>query len=215
MNLWDFHTHQNQVALTIYQWKLGADPPNGNFSVGIHPWDLDLDWESDFRELEAIAQSDSKVLAIGESGFDRLKGPAINLQKTAFRAHTQLARDLGIPMILHCVKGHDLLVEYLKREKNPPNILWHGWNLKPELAVQLLNYPVYFSFGSALLKENSNASQWLKVCPKDRVFLETDNSGIGITEIYQSASLILGLSSGHLGELSIHNWNRISSRKIV
>ncbi|MDX5338998.1 MAG: TatD family hydrolase, partial [Cyclobacteriaceae bacterium] len=116
--------------------------------------------------------------------------------------------------ILHCVKGHDLLLEFIKHENSIPNILWHGWNLKPELAEALLGFPIYFSFGKHLLHPHSNASEWLKNVPQDRIFLETDDSDVEISEIYQAASLILGLPLDHLDQLVRENWNKISSRKI-
>jgi TatD DNase family protein len=125
-----------------------------------------------------------------------------------------LAAQLEIPLILHCVKGHDLLMEYLKSTKNPPAILWHGWNQKPELARQLLPFPVFFSFGKQLHQPSSNAVQWLTQCPLDRVFFETDDSGVEIDSIYQAASLLLQLPVAKLADQVIANWNAISKRKI-
>jgi TatD DNase family protein len=105
-------------------------------------------------------------------------------------------------------------MEYLKSTKNPPAILWHGWNQKLELARQLLPFPVFFSFGKQLLQPSSNAVQWLSACPLDRVFFETDNSELEIAAIYQAASLILQLPEVVLTERVIANWNAISKRKI-
>jgi TatD DNase family protein len=153
-------------------------------------------------------------LAIGEAGFDRLKGPEILLQKEAFYVQARAAAELGIPLILHCVKSHDLLLEYLKSAKNPPCIIWHGWNQKPELATQLLPFPVFFSFGKQLLYAGSNSAKWLAACPLDRVFFETDDSDLEIGSIYQAASLILQLPEAILAEQVIANWNVISKRKI-
>jgi len=48
----------------------------------------------------------------------------------------------------------------------------------------------------------------------DRVFFETDNSGLEIGSIYQAASLILQLPVAPLAEQVIGNWNTISNRKI-
>ena len=117
-------------------------------------------------------------------------------------------------MILHCVKSHDLLLEYLKSAKNPPNIIWHGWNQKPELATQLVLFPVSYSFGKQLLHPESNAAKWLAACPLDRVFFETDDSGAEIDSIYQAASLLLQLPVASLAAQVITNWNAISKRKI-
>jgi TatD DNase family protein len=182
--------------------------------MGLHPWFLDENWQVKLELIKNIARQNPKLLAIGECGFDRLKGPGILIQKAAFRAQAELAKELEIPVILHCVKGFDLLLEYLKAEKNPPSIIWHGWNLKAELATQLLEFPVFFSFGKHLQNPSSNAFGWLNQCPRERVFFETDDSGLEIHSVYQAASLILRLPMEQLGQLVISNWNRISKRKI-
>ena len=214
MHCWDFHTHREGQLYSILQAggvKIEAGIP---VSVGIHPWEVAPNWEVAFEKIKLDAAQNRHVLSIGEAGFDRLKGPEISLQKAAFYAQASFAVQLEIPLILHCVKGHDLLMEYLKSTKNPPAILWHGWNQKPELARQLLPFPVFFSFGKQLLQPSSNAVQWLSACPLDRVFFETDNSELEIAAIYQAASLILQLPEAVLAERVIANWNDISKRKI-
>jgi TatD DNase family protein len=215
MHFWDFHTHSEQQPHSIFQTR-GAKIETGiPISVGIHPWDVDSNWEIAFEKIKQEAAQNPQVLAIGESGFDRLKGPEILLQKAAFYAQASLATQLEIPLILHSVKAHDLLMEYLKSTKNPPVILWHGWSQKPELARQLLPFTVFFSFGKQLLHSHSNAKQWLKDCPIERVFFETDDSGVEIGSIYQGASLLLQLPVARLAAQVIANWNAISKRKIA
>jgi TatD DNase family protein len=214
MHCWDFHTHREGQPQSIFQaggTKIEAGIP---VSLGIHPWEVAPNWEATFEKIKLAAAQNPQVLAIGEAGFDRLKGPEILLQKAAFYAQASLAAQLEIPLILHCVKAHDLLIEYLKSTKNPPAILWHGWNQKPELARQLLPFPVFFSFGKQLLQPSSNAVQWLSACPLDRVFFETDDSGMEIGSIYQAASLLLQLPVAKLTQQVIVNWNAISNRKI-
>ena len=214
MQLWDFHTHQSGRDCAVLNQAESYLPILSPCSLGIHPWHLDVHWEDKLRLIQATSKSSDQVLAIGEAGFDRIKGPDISLQIAAFYAQARWASTLGIPLILHCVKGHDLLLEYLKSEKNPPAIIWHGWNQKPEMAKQLLSFPVYFSFGKHLLQENSNSVKWLEKCPLDRVFFETDDSDLEIGSIYRAASLILRLPVEKLAERAVFNWNTISKRKI-
>ena len=214
MHSWDIHTHREGQPYSIFQAGKSTMAEGVPVSMGIHPWDVDSNWATDFEKIKRKAAQNSCVLAIGESGFDRLKGPEILLQKDAFYAHARVAAELGIPLILHCVKSHDLLLEYLKSAKNPPCIIWHGCNQKPELARQLLPFPVFFSFGKHILHPSSNAVKWLSACPIDRVFFESDDSELKIESIYQAASLILQLPEARLAEQVIANWNAISKRKI-
>lgn len=210
----DFHTHQKGNVFSIFNVLPDEGIPDQCFSWGIHPWYLNENWE---KELEKIAASSSnpQLLAIGECGFDMIKGPEPKVQMKAFEAQAQLAKKIGIPLILHCVKGTHLLQEYLKNNSEPPTIIWHGFNQNPQIAEKLLFFPIYFSFGKAILKQNSNAQQWLEKCPLEKIFFETDNSDIPISEIYQQASLLLGLSAGQLADQVLENWNRISNRKMT
>lgn len=214
MHFWDIHTHQELQPHSIFQAGKSPMVEGVPISMGIHPWEVDSNWEAYFEKIKREVVQNPFVLAIGEAGFDRLKGPDIPLQKEAFSAQASLAARLEIPLILHCVKSHDLLLEYLKSAKNPPCIIWHGWNQKPELARQLLPFPVFFSFGKPILHSGSNAEKWLKSCPLERVFFETDDSELKIESIYQAASLILQLPEARLAEQVIANWNAISKKKI-
>jgi TatD DNase family protein len=214
MDFWDFHTHRKDSDSSLYNWESSESLPSGRFSVGLHPWHLEEGWADRWKEIEELAIQNQSILAIGECGFDRIRGPKVEIQKEAFSAQASLAYKLGIPVILHCVKGHDLLLWHLTKEEKTPAIIWHGWNLKPEMGRQLLPFSVYFSFGKHLLLPNSNASLWLKECPKDRIFFETDNSEFEISQIYRAASLILGLPESSLLDMVRENWNRISTRKI-
>jgi len=214
MHFWDIHTHQELQPHSIFQAGNHPMVEGVPISLGIHPWEVDSNWERHFENIKREVAQNLSVMAIGESGFDRLNGPEIALQKKAFYEQASAAAELEIPLILHCVKSHDLLLEYLKSTKNPPSIIWHGWNQKPELAAQLLPFPIFFSFGRQLLHPGSNAAKWLAACPRDRVFFETDESGLEIGSIYQAASLILQLPETRLAEQAIANWNAISKRKI-
>lgn len=94
-----------------------------------------------------------------------------------------------------------------------PPIIWHGWNLKKEIAQELLQYPIYFSFGRHIMVENSNAQHWLKECPAHKIFFETDDSNLSIAAIYQQASLLLGCSMATLTVLTHNNWTTISNKQ--
>jgi TatD DNase family protein len=212
-SLSDFHTHQKDVENSIFNILPGDDIPNQYFSWGIHPWYLDENWEKELEKIES-ASSDPKLMAIGECGFDLIRGPEIELQKKAFTSQAALAQKLGLPLILHCVKGAHLLQEYLKKHPDSPTIIWHGFNQNPQLTKSLLAYPVYFSFGKAILKKDSNAQKWLIQCPIEKIFFETDNSQIPVSDIYQQACLLLSIPVTQLAKQVKDNWNKISTRKI-
>ncbi|WP_157198524.1 TatD family hydrolase [Mariniradius saccharolyticus] len=211
IDLPDFHTHTPGKSLGILNLGIPESPSTGIYSMGLHPWYLNGNWE---KALEILTKKleDPRIVAVGECGFDGIRGPGLAIQKAAFEAQAALAKSLGLPIILHCVKGLHLLQEFLKKHSQP--IIWHGFNLHPDAGKSLLGQPVYFSFGKHILVAGTQAQAWLKICPLDKVFFETDDSGLPIETIYRQASLILGLPIERLREVALGNWNRISSRKI-
>ena len=70
-------------------------------AVGIHPGDCK---DMDFSEMEKIAllTNEPKVVAIGETGLDYYWDKTYNeKQKEFFRLHIELAKETGLPIIIH------------------------------------------------------------------------------------------------------------------
>lgn len=180
MEIFDVHTHNPNAANAIISrnvWEFA--PIDGRaYSVGIHPWYSDRDGlDSEFEKLQSIATL-SSVLAIGECGMDALRGSTIENQAELTRKHILLAESVGKPLILHCVRTGNQLIQ-LHRQMRPrqPWII-HGFRGTSGLALSLLACPgVYLSFG-----EHFNP-QALEVTPVSRILVETDESATPISEI--------------------------------
>lgn len=109
----DFHTHQVPSQDRLHNLST-VMPPEYPYSLGIHPWEVDEHWKDKMGRLEALIQ-EPKCFALGEIGFDTLKGPEPKIQAEAFLAQVELAKKYGLPIILHCVKGLHLLQAFLKK----------------------------------------------------------------------------------------------------
>ena len=85
------------------------------------------------------------VVAIGETGLDKRRGPSPDIQIPLFRRHIELAEAVGKPLIVHCVGAwQELLV--LPRPRVMTII--HGFRGKPELARQLTAAGFFLSLGA-------------------------------------------------------------------
>ncbi|EKB49497.1 TatD family hydrolase [Cecembia lonarensis] len=213
MALLDIHTHTIGNPKGIFNGLALEKAKPQPFSLGLHPWYLKKDWKLEFFHLERHINHPS-LYAIGECGFDLIKGPSTDLQLKVFIQQATLAKRFQLPVILHCVKGLHLLQQYLKTHTDPPFIIWHGFNQKVNIAQKLLIFPIFFSFGEALFKKGSNAEKWLRICPLDRIFFETDISDKNISSIYEQASLILDIPVKTLEKQVGKNWKQISKRGI-
>lgn len=211
MALLDIHTHREGSPRGIFNGVPLEKRLLQPFSIGLHPWYMNKNWEQEVFQLEQYFGYPN-LFAIGECGFDLVKGPIPDLQMAAFKAQADLAKKYDLPVILHCVKGLHLVQKYLKTTVSPPFIIWHGFNQKSTVAAKLLASPLYFSFGEALFQRNSNAQKCLQACPLDRIFFETDVSEKNISAIYDQASLILDIPVRILDIQVKENWKHISKR---
>jgi len=87
--------------------------------------------------LNEIASHPS-IVAIGETGLDRLKGPSFDVQIPVFKKHIELSENLGKPVIIHCVKAWEELIQIRRETKPTQSWIIHGYRGKPELTKRLI-----------------------------------------------------------------------------
>lgn len=84
------------------------------FAVGLHPLDVQQ-WTSDYpRWIQSLAASDSRVVAIGETGLDFYKSDQKVQQFAALEGQLQVARSLDLPVIIHCRDAAESLAHFLR-----------------------------------------------------------------------------------------------------
>lgn len=182
----DCHTHKPYpVPDAIISTSPIGFAPEGvqKWSVGLHPWHLDLFCDNSMRIKEEIwvemvaAAAKPDVVAIGECGIDLVKGGLLATQMLAFRRQALLAERLQKPLVIHAVKAHDLIIG-MKRNLSPsqPWII-HGFRNKPTIAAIYLDAGCYLSFGEKFNPES------LDITPPDRILAETDESPLHIDTI--------------------------------
>lgn len=171
----DIHSHDIAAAAgldTIVNLTPADEiPAEGYFSVGIHPWDTATDKATSLSMLKKLVEMarHERVVAIGEAGFDRLRGGNIEQQRHIFDFHARLAERVGKPLIIHAVKADDLLAEAIRHHR--PTVEWiiHGFRGKAPRATQLLRLGFSLSLGH---RYNPEA---LSVIPADRLYRESDS----------------------------------------
>lgn len=216
MDIYDIHTHdvlttdsdddvpKRGIGYILNVYPLGFEYAKDSddcdwFSCGVHPW-YSEDAEPQLKFLGEIA-GDSRIVAIGETGLDKLKGPDLSIQQTVFEYQIQLSEQLGKPLIIHCVKAWDELVQIRKKHKPRQSWVIHGFRGKAEQARQLLDHGFYISVGE---KFNPDT---IKEIPLDKLFCETDTSDESIEEVYRNVadalSIPLEVLASHI-EKNVH-----------
>ena len=170
----DFHTHHPSLrGEHVIQ--------DGINTRGRHPWRLlpgsSQEGESYFISLKK--ECEKGLLAIGESGLDRLCTTPYDLQISVFSEEVKFSETFGLPLFLHCVRAIDDVLRIRRELHAKQPIIWHGYRGNAEQLRQLKESPVnfsneadrglfYFSFGH---KYNADA---VRICPLNRLLLETD-----------------------------------------
>ena len=201
MILFDFHHHNRENTYGIYNLEPKEIVTEKKFSVGIHPKDIDENWEENFEKIKEISLLPNCV-AIGECGLDGLISVNENLQKEVFERHILWANQINKPVITHCVKRFSEIIPFQKIAEIP--LVIHGFNKKKTIADEMLKHGFYLSFGKSVLHSLSLQSI-LKEFPLEKMFLETDDANFNIEELYQKTAEIKGISIENLHNKILKN----------
>ncbi len=210
----DIHTHKPgnpPGAVSIFNIMIGREtagllPDDRVCSAGIHPWYIDEGLvEKHLNEVEEL-NAGNRIIAIGETGLDRLTGTPMELQKMIFSRHLAIAAQSRKPVIVHCVKAYNVLKTAYNAEKSGIPLIIHGFNSSNAIAEEMIKSDFFLSFGEALFKPNSNASTVITNIPEDRLFLETDDSERSIFDVYRKAAELRQTSIDYMRDIITRNF---------
>lgn len=188
----------------------GAD--DGPRCSGLHPWDVSPEtMGNDLRALESLLEAGC-LHAVGEAGLDRSRGPAMDLQRCAFREQIAMSERHRLPLVVHAVRaGSDLLEIVRSRRPRQPWIL-HDWNGPPEQALALLEKSdSIFSFGANLMRGAPRARASAETIPLDRLLIETDDSRHDIGSVELVLAHLRGVAPQDLRRAFHRTWARLFS----
>ena len=152
--------------------------PELSFAVGLHPLDVDKWQENTAGEIEALARSDRRVVAIGETGLDFYKADNQQKQILALQEQLKIAKKLDIPVIIHCrdaaSKLREVLTDFWQQEGSVKGVM-HCWGGNEEETQWFLDLGFYISYSGIVTFKNAKQVQAAaKTVPSDRLLIETD-----------------------------------------
>tara|TARA_B100001175_G_C19495666_1_gene635133 strand:- start:1001 stop:1765 length:765 start_codon:yes stop_codon:yes gene_type:complete len=146
-------------------------------TYGIHPHETDNDNVSKDEIIKNVT-SNTKIIAIGESGLDFYYNHSHKEQQiSSFKNHIEASIELNIPIIVHSRNAEketfDILNTY-KKEK--PKILMHCFTGSSQFAYKLLTLNSFFSASGIITFKNSeDLRNTFKNIPNDKLLIETDS----------------------------------------
>ncbi len=146
-------------------------------AVGCHPHDAKIFDAKGGEELLKELASRNSVLAIGEIGLDyhyNLSSP--EQQQEVFRRQIRLARELGLPVIVHHRDAEADLARILEEESvSEVRGILHSYTASLATAEAAIAHGFLISFSGIVTFKNAHALQEVsRALPLDKILVETD-----------------------------------------
>ena len=194
-------------------------------SVGVIPHHVGDMTETDLEELRRLAKSSEKVVAIGEIGLDyHYDEPSKEKQFKWFSAQMELAKELGLPIIIHSRDAAQDTYELMK-EAHAEDIggVVHCYSYSEEMSREFLKMGFYFGIGGVVTFKNSKKlKRAVESIPLSNIVLETDapyltpspyrgernNSGY-LNYVVAEIARLKGVSEEEVAEVTFENAKKL------
>ncbi|MEQ1540841.1 MAG: TatD family hydrolase [Novosphingobium sp.] len=197
-------------------------------SVGIHPHEAD--GHADLGEAALLAAAaHPRVIAIGETGLDFYYDHSDReTQKALFRRHISVARDTGLPLIVHTRDAEDdtsaILAEEMEKGAYPALI--HCFTASAGFARTVLDLGLTISLSGIVTFKNASDLQAIAAdLPEDRILVETDAPFLApvphrgqtcepsfVADTARFVAQLRGVSAEALAEMTTRNFHALFTK---
>lgn len=148
--------------------------------IGLHPEEVKADWSTVLEQMHRrLEQPGHPFIAIGEVGLDYYWSREFeHEQLEAFERQVQWSIEYRLPLMIHCRKGQNEMVNMMRRYKNElPGGVFHCFTGNEKEAAELLQFDNFvLGIGGVLTFKKSHLPETLPAAvPLGRIVLETDS----------------------------------------
>lgn len=150
-------------------------PDNCFAMMGLHPCDVKPEYRTELHLIEKVL-SENKIYGIGEIGIDlHWDKTTLPLQQQAFRIQTGWAKELGLPVSIHCRNAFDELFELLNEVQDGrlTGVL-HCFTGTAEQAHCAIDLGLHLGIGGVVTYKNSGLDAVVANLDLRHLVLETD-----------------------------------------
>ncbi len=143
--------------------------------MGLHPCSVKENYKEELAVVEKWLGQRS-FCAVGEIGVDLYWDKTFKAQQEeAFRIQINWAKDLKIPIVIHCRESMDICINIVQEEKDE-NLqgIFHCFGGSLEQARAIMDLEFYMGIGGVATYKNSGMDKVLKDVPLTSLVLETD-----------------------------------------
>jgi TatD DNase family protein len=152
------------------------DRPGVYKSVGLHPHYAGEGTAAFYGELKGFLKNKKNIVAIGEIGLDYFKSTTPkDIQEKVFREFLGMAKDAGLPVVIHSREAHDDTLKVLREFKPEKRGIIHCFSGGMEAAKQFIGEGYLLGIGGVITFPNSGVlKQTVAQLPLEALVLETD-----------------------------------------
>ncbi len=191
-------------------------------SAGVHPHEARLATEATWDELRGLAR-ERRIVAIGEIGLDyHYDHSSRPVQAEVFRRQLRLARELGLPVIIHTREADAETATLLELEGAVGGVI-HCFTGGHDLAERSLALGFYVSFSGIVAFSRAETIQEVaRRVPEDRLLVETDapflappphrgkrNEPAFVVEVARKVAELRGRRLEEVGQAAKSNFERL------
>lgn len=190
--------------------------------IGIHPWYSD-EWNSEVECIFRNLADNPEVVAISEIGLD-YKGRMTkewkreekiidkDIQKKAFTDQIELAKDLGLPILIHDRADGEEVIDILEdMDMINKSSAIHGFSKGSDYASRCVDLGIYLSIGLRSVKDPGK--DLVKAIDETNInwlLTETDSGDpTGVLKVCDIIAEIKGLNREEVGEKATRNLKRL------
>lgn len=192
-------------------------------AVGVHPSETEELDEDGINWLREVSGRE-RIVAIGEIGLDyHWPEPDRGLQKQWFIRQLELAREEGLPVIIHSRDAAQDTLEIMKEYGRDLGGVIHCFSYGVELAREYLRMGYFIGVGGVLTFKNARKlKEVVQFMPIEQMVLETDcpylapvpyrgkrNCSLYLPYVVQAVSEIKGITPEKVVEITEANARRL------
>lgn len=147
-------------------------------AVGVHPHDARLFDDGAEERLKSLISGSGRIIAWGEIGLDyHYDNSPREVQRAVFARQLRLAREAGLPVVIHSREADDETVEILRAEWSGAERggIMHCFGGGARMAEEVLELGFVISFaGNVTFKKAEPLREVARLVPLERLLIETD-----------------------------------------
>lgn len=194
-------------------------------AIGVHPHDARLFDENAASRIRQLIARSKRIIAWGEIGLDyHYDHSPRDVQRDVFREQLRLAREIGLPVIVHSREADDDTVNILRSELKgaATSGIMHCFGGSLEMSRSVLELGMMISFaGNVTFKKALNLREVARHIPPDRLLIETDcpfltpvpfrgrrNEPARVVEVARCLAELHGMETEEMGRITSQNFTR-------